>query len=71
MAAASRPNLEKATWLGHVQRLRELLDEECSEVQRSLSEHTCGNQWDAEMDSCTFQNTFLLNRCVARTCQFY
>ncbi|CAK9034124.1 unnamed protein product [Durusdinium trenchii] len=50
MAAASRPNLEKATWLGHVQRLRELLDEECSEVQRSLSEHTCGNQWDAEMD---------------------
>lgn len=32
--------LEKASWLGHVQRLRDLLDEECLEMRRRWARHT-------------------------------
>ena len=33
----ARSSFEKASWLGHVQRLRDLLEEECSEARSGLA----------------------------------
>lgn len=65
MAAASRPNLEKATWLGHVQRLRELLDEECSEVQSRFGRDEPENEIPCQKEEANDASDANSNVCSA------